>query len=433
MSHLDNTILLSWHATETPSQLLALPDLVLYEICAALSSPFDLLNFGCTCRRLHELTSSRSLWLSLAMTWCEGMWHWLDPPPDEPDPKTWLLALLRAVSRTAVQSNTRRKCELDGTEVWERLDNRRFSCKVGMLKCTYKDVDARPSLLVLMRRWLYDVALYRRKEAVIRFADEDVELSDKCVAELASLGRAREGDLRGRKQPHIDPRYYVRRIGTSRENWAKDLFPSGSHGSLCPMLACPSQGGYMGETSKFSGLAVCVSHVLAEHLGSSCKDGCRSLSELASTIQRACTSIKTQLMPHFPEMLERWPGQPIAQSIFSMAEHGWPNLDAVQADLEETGLSWRELMAMCAKLLAKHRWLDAIVDQVRESWRHALVPDIVNALGGARGLAGGVTRINLTDCDWIGGDNQRQEVASAAFISPRGVLVTWHLIGRASY
>lgn len=408
------------------SQLLSLPDLVLYEICAALSCPFDLLNLGCTCRRLHEVSSSRSLWLSLSLKWCTQLWHWLDFVPSEKEPKAWLLKLLH--HDASVRSKTLLRCKPDPSEIWERVEDPRFTCQTAMLRRAYTDMDVRASPLVLHCRWLYDVALYRRHGPKVRFSDPELSLSDLCISALASLGCASEGDLRRHKQPHIDPRYYVKRIDVSRYNWTNDLFPAGPLGTICPMLTCPSLDGFSEETSGVYGLVMCVSRVLERHLKPSYLEGKMSPSTLARIVRRACLTLQYRFSAELPKVRARWQSQPVAHAIVSMAEHGWPDLSVWQNDLGELGLSWREVMAACMKLLAKYRWLDAIMDETRRVWRHALVPELLGVVG-----SDSVARLNLTDCDVIGGDNQRQEMASAAFVSSTGVLVTWQLLGRTCY
>ncbi|EEC07394.1 hypothetical protein IscW_ISCW005435 [Ixodes scapularis] len=391
------------------SELLSLPDLALYEICAALSCPFDLLSLGCTCRRLHEVSSSRSLWLSLSLKWCSQLWHWLDFIPSEEEPKAWLLQLLH--------NDGNLKCQPDVDETWERVEDPRFACQAAMLRRAYTDMDIRVSPLVLHRRWLYDMALYRRRKPKVRFCDPELSLSDLCVSALASLGRASEGDLRRRKQPHINPRYYIKRIDVSRHGWTDHLFPSGPRGSICPMLTCPSIDGYSEETSGVYGLVACVSRVLVAHLKPSCLEGKMSLSALARTVRRACAALERRFAGELPRVRERWRSHPVAHAIVSMAEHGWPDLSAWQEDLDGLGLSWREVMAACIKLLARYRWLDAVVDETRRAWRGALMPQVLGVVG-----RDCVARLNLTDCDVIGGDNQRQEMASAAFVSASGAL-----------
>lgn len=410
------------------SSLLCLPDLAVHLVCLQLGDPFDVLSLGATCRRLHELTSSESLWTRLALSWCRGMWHCLPPDPSPPDhPKQWLLRLLRLAATR--QNATLDRCSLDSGETWERIDQARFACKVAMLSYTFRAIDERVSLFVLLRRWLFDVGLYRRQQPAVRFHDRDVQLTQHCVAQLAALGRAREGDLRGRKQPNIDPRYYVTRIATSAGSaWTQDLFPSGPSGSICPLLACPSEPGYSAESSGADGLVTCVSYVLGKHVERACMERHEALARMASVVGRACAALEYTFGSHMPEVRARWPSCPVAHAVVSMAEQGWPDLAAWQVHLDELGLQWRDVMTECSALLREHDALDAIVDKARIRWRHALVADIEATLGCTH-----VTRVNLTDCDVIGGDNARQEMAAAAFISPSAVLVTWQLLGRGSY
>lgn len=415
--------------SERPS-LLCLPDLALHLVCLQLGEPLDVLSLGATCRRLHQLTSSESLWTRLALSWCRGMWHCLPPLPRDPPPehpKQWLLRLLR---RCATRQNaTLDRCSFDNGETWERIDQARFTCKVAMLSCTYKAVDERVSPFVLLRRWLYDVGLYRRQNPAVCFHDKNAQLSQQCVSELAALGRAREGDLRGRKQPNIDPRYYIAHVHTSvGAAWTQELFPSGPSGSICPLLACPSEPGYCAESSGVDGLVTCVSYVLGKHVERACLARHQALAGMASLVGQACAALERTFSRHLPEVRARWPSCPIAHAVFSMAEQGWPDLATWQVHLDKLGLRWRHVMTECSALLREHDTLDAIVDKARIRWRHALLADIEATLG-----CTSVTRLNLTDCDVIGGDNARQEMAAAAFVSPSAVLVTWQLLGRGSY
>ncbi|KAL3185765.1 hypothetical protein MRX96_028663 [Rhipicephalus microplus] len=114
-------------ADDGPS-LMDLPDNVLMKICQ-YSEPFDVLSLGMTCRRLCELTSSRFLWTSLALSWCRGAWHYL---PDEvgygpEDPKQWFCNLLQMCRRGLVQQIER--ALLENGETWLRIQDDRFSCK----------------------------------------------------------------------------------------------------------------------------------------------------------------------------------------------------------------------------------------------------------------------------------------------------------------
>lgn len=88
-------------------------------------------------------------------------------------------------------------------------------------------------------------------------------------------------------------------------------------------------------------------------------------------------------------------------------------------------------MSQCAALLKEHGTLDAIVDMARIRWRHSLLSDIEDVIGHNGSTL--VSRINLTDCDAIGGDNPHQDMAAAAFVSQSGALVTWQLLGQAYY
>ncbi|XP_064459589.1 uncharacterized protein LOC135369925 [Ornithodoros turicata] len=411
----------------------SLPDLAIYKICTSLSSPFDLLNFGCTCRRLHEVSSSNSLWLRLAVDWCDGMWHWIDPLPTSDNPKEWLLQVLHAATFGSTPS-TRRVCDLGGGEKWERTESLRFRCKLGMLRWAYKDTDDAAPLTVLLRRWVYDMALYRRSRKAVSFGGNSLKLSDASISELATLGEAKEHDLRTRRHKNLNPRYYVKRIATASDGWLEDLFPSGPRGTLCPMLVCPSEGGFPAESSGISGAVLCVSKVFTRHMVPILLDSRITLNQMATSIRKACRSLQLHLYGHLVEIRHRWPTQPIANAVFSMAEAGWPGLDVPDAEAEldvyDIRLTWQWVMQECALLIRERQWLDAILDDTRRRWRRMLIPEIMLVLHQQGDQKNEVTRLNLTDCDAIGGDNHVQEMAAAAFVSSHGVFVAWQLIGR---
>ncbi|XP_077509702.1 uncharacterized protein LOC144120825 isoform X1 [Amblyomma americanum] len=420
-------------STDEGPSLLCLPDLVLHKVCLQLSDPFDVLSLGCTCHQLHQLTASKSLWTRLALAWCRGMWHRLSLPSDSDpeDPKQWLLQVLHLCTKE--RRPTLKHCKFENGETWERIRRTRFDCKVAMLSCAYKGIDERVSPFVLLRRWVYDVALYNRQNPGMQFSGEKPVLGPDNVSELAALGRARQSDLRGRKQPNVHPRFYVSCAGTSVSSWTEDLFPSGPAGSICPILVCPFQRGYSFEWSGVDGLLTCVSHVLEQHLARACLDGRATLAWMASTIRLACESLEKAFFPYLRGAYDLWPVCPVGHAIISMAEEGWPDMAAWQVQLATLGLNWREVMSECAELLRKHETLDAIVDEARIRWRRSLLADIEAVLHCTCCDSPTVTRINLTDSDAIGGDNSRQDMAAAAFVSCSGVLVTWQLLGRGSY
>ncbi|XP_067141342.1 uncharacterized protein [Centruroides vittatus] len=108
-------------------------------------------------------------------------------------------------------------------------------------------------------------------------------------------------------------------------------------------------------------------------------------------------------------------------------------LDIWQEDLDKLKvvLKCKDLIRDCATILRKYDWLDAIVDQIKSRWRQCLQEEIFSVLNISHQEK--LIQINLTDSDLIGGDNRRQEMASAAFVSKDGVLVTWQLTGRGRY
>ncbi|KAH7958493.1 hypothetical protein HPB49_002075 [Dermacentor silvarum] len=415
---------------DTGQSLLDLPDIVLLKICQKLSDPFDLMSLGSTCRYLHEFTSSKSLWMHTALSWCQGMWHCLPNKAysGPEDPKQWLFHLLRLCMKE--RSSNRERLLFENHEIWDRIRDNHFACKVSMLGWTYKAINEKVSPFVLRRLWLYDMALYRRQCPKMDFTQPGLVLSPVCVSQLASLGRAQEYDLRGRKQPYVDAYHYVT-LCFSSVSWSEKLFSRSPAGSICPMLVCPSRDGYALESSGTDGLVTCVSYVLERHLARACLRGRETVVRMAAKIQQACKALRYAYGNHALEARAKWPNCTVANAIINMSEQGWPDLASWQTDLDPMGLHWREVISECAALLKEHGTLDAIVDKARIRWRRSLLFDIEGVLG--RSGTTTVTRINLTDCDAMGGDNTRQDMAAAAFVSPSGVLVTWQLLGKGSY
>ncbi|XP_065285293.1 uncharacterized protein [Dermacentor albipictus] len=415
---------------DTGQSMLDLPDIVLFKICQQLSDPFDLMSLGSTCRYLQEFTSSKSLWTQTALSWCRGMWHCLPNKAysGPEDPKQWMFHLLRLCMKE--RSSSREILLFEDQETWDRIRDDHFACKVSMLGWTYKAINEKVSPFVLRRLWLYDMALYRRRCPKMDFSDPGHKLSTVCVCQLASLGRAQEYDLRGRKQPYVCAFNYVS-LCSSSASWRDELFPCGPAGSICPMLVCPSMDGYASESSGTDGLVTCVSYVLEQHLARACLRGRETVVQMAGKIKQACSALRYAYGNHALAARARWPNCTVTNAIINMDEQGWPDLASWQADLDPIGLHWREVISKCAALLKKYGTLDAIVDEARIRWRCSLLSNIEAVLG--RNGTTTVTRLNLTDCDVIGCDNTRQDMAAAAFVSPSGVLVTWQLLGKGSY
>uniref|UniRef100_L7LWB0 F-box domain-containing protein n=1 Tax=Rhipicephalus pulchellus TaxID=72859 RepID=L7LWB0_RHIPC len=404
-----------------------LPGHVLIKICQYME-PFDVLSFGRTCRDLHKLTLSRYLWTSLALSWCRGVWHHLPHEAEDgpEDPKQWLFHLLRLCRDRRPPKMER--VSFENGEIWLRSRNDKFACKVSMLAWAYKAMNNRKSPFVLQCIWVDDIALFKRSCPKIRFNVSELTFDSDSASQLAALGEARSHDLRGRKQPHIDARNYILYKPPSSATWCEDLFPQGPEGSICPLLVCPSTDGYALESSGVDGLIMCVVYVLERHLARACLRKLDALGKIAATIKKLCWCLCSAYGQHKRMVEEKWPNCPVAHAIVSMSEEGWPDLSSWQPYLEPLGLQWRGVMSQCAALLKEHGTLDAIVDMARIRWRRSLLSDIGAVLGHSDETF--VSRINLTDCDLIGGDNPHQDMAAAAFVSPSGALVTWQLLGQ---
>uniref|UniRef100_L7LWS4 F-box domain-containing protein n=1 Tax=Rhipicephalus pulchellus TaxID=72859 RepID=L7LWS4_RHIPC len=417
-------------STDDGPSLMDLPDGVLIKICQ-YSEPFDVLSLGRTCHHLHTLTSSRFLWTSLALSWCRGVWNYL---PDRvcsmpEDPKQWFFHLLQlCIVRRPPQMET---VSLENGETWFQMRNLRFGCKVTMLGWAYQAMNNKASPFILQRLWVDDIALYKRLCPRIDFSVSELKLDPNSACQLAALGKARPNDLRGRKQPHVHAHNYVSSKPLSSARWMEDLFPQGPEGSICPLLVCPSTDGYALESSGVDGLLTCASYVLEQHLARACLRGQETVVKMATRIKKACWGLYSAYVDHKNTIEDRWPDCPVAHAIISMSEEGWPDFTSCQPSLDPVGMQWRDLMSWCATLLKEHGTLDAIVDMARIRWRRVLLSDIEAVVGPSDQTF--VSRINLTDCDIIGGDNPRQDMATAAFVSPSGVLVTWQLLGQGRY
>lgn len=416
------------------SLLVSLPEPVLYHICSLIISPFDLLHFGSTCKRLWTISSPPSLWLKHVFSWCEGMWQWIEIP-EANHPRDWLIELFR--SCCSKHPKTLRSCHLGSGEEWIRRESKQFRCMLGMLRYSYADRDERYNPKEMYRRWIFDIGLYHRTKPRINFFSENFTLDSVAVKELVELGQAKERDLR-LEEPRFSNlciNYYIKRIKSSCGDWCEELFSAGPCGSLCPLLLCPSEVGYSSELTGPAGVATLVSIVLAKYFSPQCLNGQISLPPMVHMIQKACCSLKVHLDQLLPIQQQQWKSQPLANSVMSMAFQGLPSLDAWQVDLDKLhiNLHWKEIMLQCSRYLEENHWLDSIVDNIRIKWRHALLEEIRKVLEGSEEMPRAVTRVNLTDCDLIGGDNRRQQMAAAAFISNIGVLVTWQLVGKINF
>lgn len=417
---------------ESPLNLLSLPDLALYHICSYLDCPIDLLNVSSTCTRLRKAVSSQSFWWRAALNWCEGMWPWLEKPPALNSPQQWIIGVLQ--KHASLSHNTKSLCTF-GDEKWERVDDRKFRCHLGMLRIAYADRNRSDHPAILYQQWLYDIGLYHRSNPSLSFSLDDFKFNSEAISMLASLGQAKERDLRARKQPHINPVYYIQKVAVAHADWQDMLFPSGPHGTIAPLLICPFQDAGCSELSGLYGLRMCLSLVLEKHLKPFCLTNQVTPAEMWTIINRASESFLKQFVMFIPQMKERYGLHCMRPGLSELAKMDSTSLQSWQSDLDELKVPfhWKSLVQELHHYVERYKGIDNVVDKVRLRWRHAIVKMADHVLGGGSDKDKTVVRINLTDSDLIGGDNKRQEMSATAFISDCGVLVTWHLTGRIRF
>ncbi|XP_067141334.1 uncharacterized protein [Centruroides vittatus] len=407
--------------------ILDLPELILHQICTLLSCPFDLINLGSTCQKLYEVTNVPSLWIRLAFNWCEGIWQWIDDVPSAENERTWFINLLHNAAK--LPHDAKHHCSLENGEEWIRVDSKRFRSYVGMLQWSYGDRDEYHHPAILFRRWIYDVGLFRRKNPQINVTSND-DLSNSSRKALAALGGGAARDLRARKFPNIDPVYYVRFLKIAH---FENLFPLGFNGCLCPLIIDNTSCEYNRETAGPEGLVLCISIAAANLLVSRCYNREITLSYMTYMIKRICQTFYNVITKKLPEIQNQLRCSELKSIILYIADNDDNILDIWQEDLDKLKvvLKCKDLIRDCATILRKYDWLDAIVDQIKSRWRQCLQEEIFSVLNISHQEK--LIQINLTDSDLIGGDNRRQEMASAAFVSKDGVLVTWQLTGRGRY
>ncbi|XP_054722632.1 uncharacterized protein LOC129232517 [Uloborus diversus] len=412
--------------------ILQLPDLVLYKICSSIKCPVDLLHFGNTCTQLRKISMSRRIWWNLAFEWCKGYWFFIKEYPTDENPRDWVLNLLKQCS--TFSSSTELRCIFSNGELWQRVESKKFRCFLGLLRWAYiKEKEDHPA--ILYEQWLYDIGLYCRLGPPMDFSADNFEFSENSIIELCKLGQAAERDLRRRRQPNKDPKYYVKRIANSEGQWMKDLFPSGSHGTICPLLLCPFENSDSGEVSGMQGLAVCLSIALEKRLYNQYKTYLNPVHQFCDVIKVFSTVFISEINLARNQLSTRVDSLSLKDTIMMLVtENSFnaENLDIV-INLFDLTFSVKEILQDVHNLLIEYGSIDCIVDSVRMRLRVAMLDEITNVLFPAGCNCHLITRVNLTDSDLIGGDNAKQEMSAAAFISKYGVLVTWHLVGRMRF
>lgn len=404
-----------------------LPELILHHICTLLNCPFDLINLGSTCQKLYEITNSPSLWIRFAFNWCEGIWQWIDDVPVAEDSRIWFLNLLHNAAK--FPHDARYYCSLENGEEWIRVESKKFRSYLGMLRWSYGDRDEYHHPAILFRRWIYDVGLFRRKNPQLNIINNE-DLSNSSRKALATLGGGAERDLRARKFPNIDPIYYVRYFKTAN---FENLFPIGFNHSFCPLIIDNTSCEHNRETAGPEGLILCISMAAANLLEPRCLNREITLTYMTYMIKRICQTFYTVFTRKLPEIQDYLQCSELKSIILHIADNDDNFLDSWQEDLDhlKVGLKWKDLIRVCASMLRKYDWLDAIIDKVKHRWRQHLQEEIFSVLNISHQQK--LVQVNLTDSDLIGGDNRRQEMTSAAFMSKDGVLVTWQLTGRGRY
>lgn len=416
---------------ESNINLLDLPDLVLHNICTYISDPFDLIHFGNTCTRFRMITSAPSLWWPIAFQWFDGLWIYLSYNSESDHPRDWLIEVFRKV--TVLSSGTDTKCAFSDGEEWVRCESRKFRCIFGMLRLVYggKKND-HPA--VLYHQFAYDVGLYVRVNVHTDFSNtSEAGFSEDAVNVLSHLGQAADRDLRRRKQPNKDPKYYIRYCATAKNKWMSELFPTGLYGTICPMLICPFQNSFTDETTGLQGLSVCLSEILALYLKRCCKS--LRLKDILSIIKTFCAFFVQEIANMLPEMQSRFSTTSLKALVPIIIKEKLLNVELLQTvlDVYSVNFTCRDVLTGFVNKLRDYDGIDSIVERVRLRLRYALYDEINSVLFQNDNNDHTVTRINLTDSDLIGGDNARQEMSASAFISKNGVLITWHLTGRMRF
>ncbi|GIY03068.1 f-box domain-containing protein [Caerostris darwini] len=406
-----------------------LPDLVLYNICSFIECPFDLLHFGNTCSRLRKISSSSSLWWSVAFRWLKGLWFFMEEGTSEENARNWFLEILRIYSKRSL--NTKLECHFSNNETWIRVDSPKFRFLVNMIRLAYsRDKDDHPA--VLYEQWLYDIGVYKRLESSIDFTVPNLKFTESMVHQLSALGQASERDLQRRKQPYKDPKYYIRRISSSRDSWMSDLFPENPCGSVCPLLMSPFQEAINHETSGLQGLAMCFSVVFERRLQNYYRTSFVSLQRIWEIVKVFTTVFLSEMLNLLP-LFEA--SHDLKFIVITAVDENLYDFKQLQLILDtiDLNIKSKDVIQDLSVFLKRYNGLDFAVDDVRSHFRSALNEEIKNVLFPSDSFNSSVTRINITDSDLIGGDNSRQEMSAAAFVSDNGVLVTWHLTGRMRY
>ncbi|KAG8189537.1 hypothetical protein JTE90_008497 [Oedothorax gibbosus] len=409
--------------------LLDLPDLVLYNICAELTCPFDLLSLGNTCSRLRRISSTPSSWWKLAFRWLRGLWVLMEEGSIEVNARDWMLDIMRQYCAKATR--TKPEVVFNGGETWRRVDSPKFRFLFNLMRVAYtKDREDNPA--VLYEQWLYDMGLYQRTSLCVEYTRHDFDFSQDEVVQLSTLGQASERDLCRRKQPFKDPKWYLKRIGVSGQPWMEELFPVSLNGSICPLLMCPFLNSCHREVSGPQGLAICFSRVFEQRLMHTCKSSSLPLYNVWELIKVATSVFMSEILFVLRSFESRLADLSLKGAFCAIVMENIHNFPQVQMIFEKMELSFTA-MDVCRDLillLNEYKEIDFVVDDVRLVLRRAINEEINKVLFPSCSL---VTRINLTDSDLIGGDNSKHEMSSAAFVSDHGVLVTWHLTGRMRY
>ncbi|GFU63854.1 f-box domain-containing protein [Trichonephila clavipes] len=409
--------------------IMELPDEVLYKICTFINCPFDLLHFGNTCSRLRKISSSSSVWWSIAFHWFKGLWVFMEDGSGEENARNWFLDILRLFCKRPIR--TKLECVFSNGEMWRRVDNPRFRILVNMMRMAYStEKEEHPA--VLYEEWLYDIGLYKRFEPNIDFKEPTLEFNEDMVNQLCTLGQASERDLCRRKQPFKSLKYYIKRIETAEKSYMTNLFANSPCGSICPLLISPFVNALAAETSGVQGLSMCSSIVFEKHLQKYYKACTLSLPRVWEIVKVFCTIFVTEILDL---LLTLSLNMSVRLGVIKIVDENLCDFKQSQFMLDhfDLNIESKHVAHDLAIFLRKYQGIDFAVDEIRSVFRNAINEEIHKVLFPPGPSNYFVTRINLTDSDLIGGDNFRQEMAAAAFVSRNGVLVTWHLIGRMRY
>lgn len=413
---------------ESTCEILDLPDLALYHICTYISCPFDLLHFGNTCTRLRNITSSPLLWHSLSFKCLHGLWVQLEEGSVEENPREWLLDVIRQLISKKI--NTKTNCIFPNGEEWIRGDTPKIRFLVRLLQLSYS-TEKDPHPAVLHEQWLYDIGIFKRCNTVMDFPTFLRNMDNLPIAEeLSNLSQAAERDLRLRKQPFKDKRYYIKFAGLAVEEEIVNLFPFSENEPLCPLLLVPSEPPK--DTLGLIPLLPCLGKILVKHLSKHYKLLSIHMMTLWEIIKVFSSFLVEMVTREHQQRTQPCTLKEVLLTIFDDNPYNTGLFDDM-TNYFHLQIPYREVVVEFCGLLNGNESKTLGIEVIRSSLRKQLLNEVKFTLFPPESSNNHAARLNLTDSDLIGGDNGHQEMSCAALISNYGVLVIWQLVGRSRY